>query len=267
MRNLYLPIKTSWEFAAIIFLIAIFISGCNNSASEDLRAFEEAFDRNDTIPKIFLADTSMAFPELFEASLMEGTRLRQYGNLFDFRTKSIGGLKIPSGKIVGVDPVSLDKESLPYKYDFPKGTYPLEITQMSFRSMRGRNAFARIRFKTDKIDKWEYARKEGQKFLPISDSLGYGYHVQAGIGLFIDQEALPEFDEILASNWNRLFIDNFETGFVYHEFGKYNMTAFHTGQGDGFHSTYIGYNEEGEIVQLLTDLRAVEWSECEYWSD
>jgi len=222
---------------------------------------EIPIDENDSIPYFTIPDTTLVFPEIFEGSFLKGCSVKQWGLHMKFYTKNIGLIKIPSGKIIAEDPVTLSETSKPYTNEFPIGTFPVEIAKMiKYKKYEG-NAFVRIRFSENKIARWEYALVEGQKPIPITNLKGYGYSVDGGIGLFIDQEGVKEFTKILHTAWDNLFLDNFEEEYLMYAFGQHNVATFTTGAGDGFYRTYVGYDKENSICQLLTDFELVEWWE------
>jgi hypothetical protein len=242
----------------IIITLSFSCSQRNNSSGKGVNV-DFILDDSDSIPKIILADSTLIYPEIFEGSFLNGSEVRQWGTKLTFHAKNIGNIKITSGKIIAEDPVILRNDSKPYKYEFPKGNHPIEIARLILPNGYEGNAFVRIRFTPNKIAKWEYALQENQEPIPITNLDGYGYGVDAGIGLFIDQEAILEFMEILRRKWNYLFIDQFEDQYLLYEFGENNVAAFSTGAGDGFYRTYIGYDERGNISQLLTDFELVKW--------
>ncbi|MDF1699058.1 MAG: DUF4241 domain-containing protein [Saprospiraceae bacterium] len=246
---------------SFFFLIILILTSCQIKKNDSDKVVNSniVYDKNDSIPQFKLPDSTLIYPELFEGAFLNGSEVKQWGFTMKFYCKKIGKLKISSGKIIAEDPVALNKDSKPYIHKFPKGDYPIEIARLINPKGYEGNAFTRIRFSSNKISKWEYALLENQKKMPITNLDGYGYGVDAGIGLYIDQEAVIEFSKVLQEKWENLFIDQFEDQYLIYEFGKHNVATFSTGAGDGFYRTYVGYDEDGNICQLLTDFELVKW--------
>ena len=125
-----------------------------------------------------------------------------------------------------------------------------------------RVAFSRIRFSNNPVAKWECALIEDQKPISIKDSGIYCYGVDGGTGMFIDSISNKSFNQKGHSEWEKVFIGKAAktgyTGYI-HDFDGHNLATFSTGYGDGCYATYIGFDNRGEVCQLLTDFGIVEW--------
>lgn len=220
-------------------------------------------DFRDSIPHIEIPADSLSYPEIFEGAFLVGTKVRQSEQDFTFYTKQIGLLNVPSGKIIADDPVTLHT-SKAFIHQFPIGEFPVELAIVKMHTDE-RVGFSRIVFLDEAIARWEFARMEGQEKIPIIGEDLYGFGVDAGIGLYMDEEGVDDFDKVLMNDWEDLFIDGFEKeyrdtwSYLMYQSESYNVATFSTGFGDGFYGTYLGRDAKGNICQLLIDCRIVQW--------
>jgi len=228
------------------------------SNTNDIIGQAAEFDLTDTIPKITIRDTSLAFPEIFEGSFAAGTKVTQFGTEITFDKISVGNLKALSGQIIATDPVMLS-DAIAFNEKFPVGEFPVELAMANINANKDRRiAFARIKFSDKPIRKWEFALLPGQTPIPIKSKEIYGYGVDAGLGLFVDQVARNSLNDILDKNWDNIFSEKFKD-YLNYDFQNHNAVFFSTGYGDGFYATYIGRDSDGKICQLLTDFDIVLW--------
>jgi hypothetical protein len=210
-------------------------------------------------PVISTTFKGTTYPIIFEAAFEPGTKV-SLGYVSFLYKYDLGKIKIESGKIIACDPIIM-KDATPFTQSFPKGEFPVHLAMAKIYDYE-RVAFSRIVLSDKPIVKWEFALLEGQKLISLSDSGAYCYSVDAGIGIFIDSLSKGLFDKKDLSEWKNVFITkaskNGDKGFI-HEFEGHNLAAFTTGLGDGCYSTYIGFDKEGKVCQLLTDFGIVAW--------
>ena len=247
----------------VICLTALVLSSCdlqnkplqNNSG---IPAQPVGFDWIDTIPKVAIRDTSLAFPQIFEGSFKPETKVSQLGVEITFDMMAAGNLNIPSGKIIATDPLTLSN-AVAFKEQFPIGEFPVELAMANINGNKDRRvAFARIKFSDNPVKQWEFALLPGQLPISIKSTDRYGYGVDAGIGLFVDQIAQNSLDSILDQKWEEIFSEEFEV-YKNYAFQNHKAVFYSTGYGDGFYTTYIGRDSVGKISQLLTDFGIVLW--------
>ena len=247
-------------------LFAILISLVSCSSSDDSHTEEKHVDLgvNETIPVIEIKVTDLAYPKIFEGSYLEGTVVNQDGEKMTFLKKDIGQLSITSGKIIATDPIVLH-DATPYVHDFPKGLFPVELAIIKIGNDK-RIGFSRIKFNDSSISRWEFALKEGQEKIPITSSEIIGYGVDGGTGMFIDEDGAKYLNSLdFDDYWEEIFVTKFSEkwkptwSYLNYEFNGKNLVAFSTGYGDGYYGTYVGYDEDGNISQLLTDFGIISW--------
>lgn len=224
--------------------------------------------------------------KVLEEVFGEGVRLEQVKfwrgqrrNLA-FYTKSIGELRVTTGKIVADDPYSLI-ESTPFVQVFPKGSFPVElsIARITDPAMykEGREdlvderiAFVRVVFGDAPVARWAGAERE---FSPDADpnnlyeQARWGYAVDSGTGSLLDAKAYqwlseqqeldnPEVAQELMDAWESAAVESFRPSRSWLvtelETGD-NIALFSSGFGNGVYHSYIGYAEDGSPVQLVTD--------------
>ncbi|WP_286849519.1 DUF4241 domain-containing protein [Sphingobacterium sp. UBA7253] len=216
------------------------------------------FDLTDTIPKITIKDTSLTFPQIFEGSFTKATKVAQFGTEITFDKIALGNLKVSSGQIIATDPVTL-RDAAAFSENFPVGEFPVELAMANINANKDRRvAFARVKFSDEPIQEWEFALLPGETSIPLKSKEIYGYGVDAGLGLFVDQAAKNSLNTLLGKNWDIIFSEKFED-YLNYSFQNHNAIFFSTGYGDGFYATYIGKDSEGTICQLLTDFNIVLW--------
>lgn len=212
-------------------------------------------------PTIHLPQKALAHPAFLEAGFMEETTTSVGKILYHSRSKSLGMLKVPTGKLLACDPIQMRPDADPLVYDFPKGAFPVELALL----VDGNDtivAMSRIRFSETAIAKWEVALHPGQEPLPVHSQAVYCYPVDAGLGVFVDQAAVIAFDALGESASMNLFMRLVDQphyrGDIF-AFGAYNLAEFCTGWGDGCYASYVGYDAAGNLCQLLTDFGVVAW--------
>ena len=246
-----------------ICMMAAVLFGCTSknkapSNNNDIIGPTAKFNFTDTIPKTIIKDTSLAFPQIFEGSFFADTKVLQFGTEITFDKIAVGNLKVSSGQIIATDPVMLS-DALAFNDEFPVGEFPVELAMANINANKDRRvAFAQVKFSDKPIQRWEFALLPGQAPIPLNSKEKYGYGVDEGLGLFVDQEAKNNLNMMLEKNWDNMFSEKFEH-YLNYSFQNHNAVFFSTGYGDGFYATYIGRDSEGKICQLLTDFDIVLW--------
>lgn len=194
-----------------------------------------------------------------------------------FYTKSIGELRVITGKIVADDPYSLI-ESTPFVQTFPTGSFPIELSIARITDPTDRHkdhvderiAFARITFNSNPVARWVGAEREVQadaNLYQLDEHARWGYAVDSGTGSFLDAEAYawlafqqeqenPEVAQELMEAWELAAEESYlhtRSWLVQELDNGHNIALFSSGFGNGIYHSYIGYDNEGNCVQLLTD--------------
>lgn len=210
--------------------------------------------------------TVVAKPTIFERAFFAGTIAGKRSTRVQLTGIEIGKIKCESGKLLACDPIVM-QDVKPFSADFPIGEFPVQLAIARIGNDE-RVAFSRILFSPAPVAKWEMARQRGQKPLPVFGADFYGYGVDASQGLFIDSVANQVFSALVKQNfdnWSHVFVDEMTKhyrntwDFAVFSFQGHNLATFSTGFGDGRYGSYIGYDADGRICQLLTDFGLVDW--------
>lgn len=208
--------------------------------------------------------------------LMDAEKIaKQFVNTDTWASLTIGTADIPSGRVIVADPLRYLTENgiAPVlKTEIPKGSYPVEIA-----IHRGslRICTARLKIKETAAVRYKLAEP-----LPETAAFGgmNGFPVGAGLMCFIDAEG-AEIYKKADQKWedehpgeNR-YTDYFAAFFAesYEKFPDYQrkggdfiewtnpengerMVMAASGMGDGFYQCFWGYDESGEICELIVPL-------------
>lgn len=249
------------------FLFVLLFISCNNiynhpSGSSDFRQ-KISFEKLDTVKiDAVKIDTQ---PAIFETAFFKDSTVIEDSILMKFFAVNIGNINIETGKIIACDPIVMH-DATAFTQQFPVGQFPVQLAIAKINTDE-RVAFSRIYFSDKPVVKWEFALDSSQENVPIDGETLYGYGVDAGIGLFIDEKANIAYNELSEKMnlWDDAFIT--EMGkhyrntwdYVLYNFDGHNLAAFSTGYGDGTYATYIGFDDQGQPCRLVTDFGLVEW--------
>ena len=255
-------VRNLMAYPLTVLTAFVLLASCNSEAFNRLEELKGESLRSDTSkPIISSSFQSKAYPNYFELAFHESTKSMEEGETFRFYTLNIGKLKVETGKIIACDPIVMHDAS-PFTQNFPLGEYPVQLAMKRKEGNGERVALSRILFSNEPVVKWEYALLHEQKPMPINDTSIYCYGVDAGTGVFIDSLANTFFKIKDEKDWKDIFITKAEkhdyTGYM-HDFEGYNLATFSTGFGDGCYATYIGFDKNGKVCQLLTDFGLTDW--------
>jgi len=183
------------------------------------------------------------------------------------RQVEIGDLVLPSGRVVACDPPNLwwDEDRVPFSRTAPPGKYPVILCLMATGeegAVDQRVACAMVRFTAAKPAAWDLAVWPGQdaSTLPVGKFFGYG--VDAGMGCFIDKDALQALSkEDVEEFFHQRLLGEMEKGGEYRDWANIvidqqtggNLVAFSSGYGDGAYASYWGVGAAGGLCCLVTD--------------
>ena len=242
-------------------IIALLFFSCNNVTNKKntLLISTEVLD---TI-KVF-SKTVSGSPTIFETAFIKGTTQAKDKFSFDLYGITVGKIKIISGRIVACDPMIMEEYGIAFTQLFPTGEFPV---QLAIAELKGAEtiAYIRINFNNEPVVKWEYALLPDQKPIGINDNEFYGYVVDSGIGIFVDEAAAKELNkealtQIGAEPYKQMdkhYHDSWK--YAMYNFGRNNLVVFTAGFGDGRYGTYIGYDASGKPCRLLTDFGLFDW--------
>lgn len=202
----------------------------------------------------------MAVHSPFANAFRPGARFVQEGRgLVDVSTRVLGELKVPSGRLCASDPFTTDFDgpAAGFARVAPTGVFPVEACVARFDLGDERVACARVRFADAVAVRWEVATFAGQRALAEGEVPGYG--VDAGTGCFFDAEARGDVDEATGEAWIAAMEATRVDTWCWHvaELGGANVVMFSSGWGDGFYTSYWGFDRDDRVVELVTDFEVL----------
>ena len=245
-----------------LLLLVLLIGSCNNKPTKDDPKPVYSKEQLDTI--VSRPIPIITKPEIFEKAFIKGSQAMSNGVMFDLFGFNIGKLKISSGRIISCDPWLMDEYAKPYKDSFPIGNFPMQLSLARLKDVE-LVAFARILFSDQPVVRWSNALLPGQENKPIGGKEIIGYHVDAQLGLFMDQAAYQALQKDTVNNRRTVILKATSThkheGWRYgiYEYENQNLAVFTSGIGDGRYANYIGYDANGKICRLLTDFAIFNW--------
>ncbi|MBL8759975.1 MAG: DUF4241 domain-containing protein [Phycisphaerae bacterium] len=179
------------------------------------------------------------------------------------RIYPLGKLKLPTGKIVACDPFVDPDKAVELDLTVPAGTYPVDLVIGRRPSGDERIVFAAINFNSGKVVRWQWAAPKGWVSRSAEPNLAYEYGVDSGTGAFFDASGCrlfkgysfdhPLYQRLLKAkeknnkptrDWA---LDSLDDG------SGLNAAVFSSGDGDGAYSSYWGFDENGNVICLVTD--------------
>ncbi|MGM7636325.1 DUF4241 domain-containing protein [Bacillus sp. Hm123] len=190
-------------------------------------------------------------------------------NETSLRSEVLEPLKIVSGKVVACEPGVFEQQMFEQKIQ--PGSYPVIIWWYEETQLI---AAAELKLAESVPVRWEMATKLGQNMDELEEGHIFGYPVDTGLGCFADQEAICQMSEIearlvreLGDDFISFYDDVLDDVLMEHDDGWGNLLVskenglnailFRTGYGDGFYASYWGFDEDGQLVSLVTDFNVL----------
>jgi hypothetical protein len=161
------------------------------------------------------------------------------------RIADAGGLVLPTGRIVVADPI-LDPFNKPFSVAVPAGTYPVLLSLI-----KDDVALGMINFADGAPVRWEAPRPEN-------------FGVDSATGCLMDHKVCRFLRRQAENDKYDTYVRRFQDALEENEglWGSYcvdsasgaNVVLFHTWGGDGVFPSFFGYNADGEVVCLVTDM-------------
>ena len=192
-----------------------------------------------------------------------------------FKAIEIGKLIIKSGRICAADPFVSLGDMKPFTQEIPSGEFAVRLAvgfHPAGEVKDNRVSFARVDFSGEPAVRWSLAVVEGQKLTDLKEGEIFGYGVDAGTGSFFDPLAGTAAKALLAANPDASEAWQTEGeakgpkivgpySFVLMQpMGDTNVAMFHSGWGDGFYSSWFGFDKDGKVAALVTDFNTIDWA-------
>ncbi|TAE15054.1 MAG: DUF4241 domain-containing protein [Bacteroidetes bacterium] len=203
-------------------------------------------------------------PKWLQTAFVNGTEYtigKEKALLFGVELDSV---ELPTGKLIACDPLHTDEYGKVFTQVFPVGKFPAQAALLALGGAE-RVAMVRIVFSNEPVAKWAVAVPAGQQAADMQTDDKPGFATDAGLAIYVDSLTLIKipFDSLSSFNtggYRELKAKERKTwkGGLY-SFTGGNALLISTGLGDGKYASYIGYNNAGKPVQLVTDFRLVKW--------
>lgn len=190
----------------------------------------------------------------------------------------MGEIEFPTGDILVRDPlVWLNRDEKAYLTSVPRGKYRIETLVVKLEEDHYRYALSRVRF-TENVPKIYYEALKGDENLDDVDGDSiFGFNVDAGLATIVDvatRNAYCDFkDKWYAENPDKniyddffaeVFANNAEENPNYQREGgdwinfkipnsELSIPMIQSGFGDGRYPVYFGYDENGELCDLVVE--------------
>jgi len=198
----------------------------------------------------------------------------------------IGPCSVPTGQILVRDPLCYlaNREEQPYFQTAPAGSYRTEVSVVKPGEDGdcARYAAVRLRFADVPAVRFEEALIGHEDISSLGDEEFFGFNVDAGLGSICDKRLHQAFCDFV-DQWYKehpganlyddyfaaLFAESFRQHPEYQRSGgdwlnwqipgtEYHLPIFQSGFGDGAYPVYWGYDEAGEICQIVVQFIDIE---------
>lgn len=196
---------------------------------------------------------------------------------------TVGTVDVPSGKVIVADPLCYlfgEHVIAPVLVrEIPKGSYPVEVSICRNEYVGIRMCTARLKIKETAAVRYELAESEEETAAAkLKDGVMHGFPVDAGMMCFIDAGAAKNYAEFLGK-WHKEnpgknhYDDYFQAFFAesdkklpayQREGGDFiewtnpdtgeRMVQIASGFGDGFYRSFWGFDESGEVCELIAPM-------------
>ncbi len=196
---------------------------------------------------------------------------------------TVGNVDFPSGRVIVADPLCYlfgEHVIAPVlKRRIPCGSYPVEVSICRNENVGIRMCTARLKIKGTKAVRYELAEsEEDSAAFKASDGVMHGFPVDAGMMCFIDADAAENY-AVFLDKWHKEnpgknhYDDYFAAFFAesdkklpayQREGGDFiewtnpdtneRMVQISSGFGDGFYQSFWGFDESGEVCELIVPM-------------
>lgn len=196
---------------------------------------------------------------------------------------TVGTVDVPSGKMIVADPLSYlsgDHVIAPVlKREIPCGSYPAEVSICRHPQIGVRMCTARLKIKDTAAVRYEPAESEEETAaFKAKDGVMHGFPVDAGMMCFIDAEAAKNYKAFIdgwhTNNPDKNHYDDYFAAFFAESYKKFpayqreggdfiewtnpdsgeRTVQIASGFGDGFYHSFWGFDESGEVCELVVPL-------------
>ncbi|MEJ3745922.1 DUF4241 domain-containing protein [Actinomycetes bacterium KLBMP 9797] len=177
----------------------------------------------------------------------------------------VGDAVLPTGQVVGCDPLVGRAGAEPFTVQAPPGRYPLvasiAVLYRDGTELQRRVVALQLVVRDQPAVQWELALVAGQDPGELGDDDFFGYAVDAGMGTLADLAAVRALaawdherveDAYIPAELPEAPVPGLVGAVVDVETGA-NVVTVTTGWGDGVYPTFVSRGAAGEVTSFLTD--------------
>jgi len=199
--------------------------------------------------------------------LIAGARFRDGRGEYVIEPHPAGQAVVPTGRVVGCDPLSYPAQAPPFTVTVPAGTYPLRawvaVLYQDGAECDCRVAALQLAVRDEPAMRWECAATDGRYPHPAGDAY-HGYPVDAGVGTLADLAAVRALARWDYDRVEEVYIPRRPEppapeaiGAVTDEQTAANVIIVESGWGDGVYPTFVGYTAANAVTSFVTDFGVV----------
>jgi Protein of unknown function (DUF4241) len=197
-------------------------------------------------------------PSNLDAMFRAGTRLalplddEVYTVRMDVR--ELGRLRMPTGRLVAVDPTLIPYDHEPLVVTVAPGEYPVTLAVARWEPppkpgpAPGRVAAARLLVRDEPVAAWELALRAGEDPRLLGDGEFYGFGVDAGMACLVDAADADRLYDIYVHVGLDEGIEVTDPG------SGANGFVFASGWGDGYYPVWIGRTSARDVACFVADM-------------
>jgi hypothetical protein len=196
-----------------------------------------------------------------------GAPITSAGETHQFSVHRIGHLELPTGRLAASDPL-VEYAPQPFDLRVAPGRYAVDLAVSEVGGDQ-RVAFARVTFQDAPVHRWTMALVGEQDPATLGATEMFGYGVDAGTGCFMSPEAGELLDQRMRveEKYFEQIIAEMETTYRHtwswlvfqpEPTRNPNIAAFSSGYGDGIYASYVGWDEAGAPVCVVTDFGVID---------
>jgi hypothetical protein len=180
----------------------------------------------------------------------------------------IGEVTLPTGQVVGCDPLVYTGGALPFTVTVPPGRYPLRAwVAVQYRGdaeQRRLVAALQLIIREEPAARWLPALADGQNLSSLGEDEFFGYPVDAGTGTLADLAAVRALATWDYQRLEDAYIAQLPeqpvpgaVAAVTDEQSGANVIVVSSGWGDGQYPTFLGYTAAGGVSAFVTDFLVI----------
>jgi hypothetical protein len=186
----------------------------------------------------------------------------QFGDA-QFEQRTIGSVHLPSGRLVVCDAL-IARESRPLDLRLLPGSYDVDIAIAHFADDDQRIAAARIRLADAEPTQWGIALREGQDADTATED-DVLFNVDSGTAAFLSAEAATYLETALDRELTARIVAAMEPNYVHTRDwanveldAGLNVIILSAGFGDGSYPVWLGFDDNDEVVCIVTEFGFLE---------